>query len=125
MGNYPLKIPAAHRKSAFRSECYGMGWNHAHGIACHNVPTIGANVFIDGEGHARVDSENIRELHESICYQAESNSRCFSPWEFTAHQINSSRNPEGGWQAYDDGVNDSIAADLAEYTDDDYGLNDL
>jgi hypothetical protein len=76
-----------------------------------------------------VDAENIREVHESLCFEAESNGRSYSPFEHTAHRFNELG--DGGWfvpsskeawAAYDAGVCDAIHADLATYTDEDYGI---
>lgn len=40
----------------------------------------------------------------SVAFEGEQNSRQFSPFEFLAHDINDSRDPEGVWEAYDQGV---------------------
>ena len=80
-------------------------------------------------GRVTVDADNIREIHESLCHDAEMNARDYSPWEFTASWIN--EHGEGSddapsadelWEAYDMGVSDSIGADLSTYNDDDYGI---
>ena len=83
------------------------------------------------------DAENIREIHEALCYEAESNSRDFSPFEFTAHEFNSLDDEsedededevenkvtsEEAWEAFEEGVGDAIAEDLSTYTDEDYGI---
>jgi len=160
--NSPDTIPAEYQADALQ-DAYRRGWNHGHGIACHNVPTIGDKVFSENIGRVTVDADNIREVHADACYQAESNSRSYSPFEFTAHEFNSAdpesldvepqedgsfnvvgpeTTEESGfeteelaqayidampdsdelWQAFEAGTNDAIAADLAEYTDEDYGI---
>ncbi len=123
-------IPAQFSSNETLSNSYKMGWNHGHGIACHNVPKLGAKIFTDGMGRVTVDSENIREVHESICYEAEINSRDFSPFEFTAHELNSLDDEENeneisseeAWEAFEAGTSDAISADLATYSDEDYGI---
>ena len=45
-------------------------------------------------------------------YESEQNARDFSPFEFTAHEINTGRNPEGQWDAYDNGVEAGIKAGI-------------
>jgi hypothetical protein len=132
--NTPTTIPNEFRGEA-TADAYTRGWNHGHGIACHNVPTLGDKLWIDGMGKVVVDAENIREVHQSLCHSAEENSRCYSPFEFTAHEFNSADCDEDGnfdpdkegtaeelWEAFEAGTGDAIAADLAEYTDDDYGI---
>ena len=119
------------------SDAYASGWNHGHGISCHNVPEIGAKYRLDALGRMECDAENIREIHEALCYEAESNSRDFSPFEFTAHEFNSLDDEsededevevenkvtsEEAWEAFEEGVGDAIAADLSTYTDEDYRI---
>jgi len=132
--NAPTTIPAAFT-APHLEDAYRRGWNHGHGIACHNVPTLGDKLFSDGLGRITVDADNIREVHADCCYSAESNSRSYSPFEFTAHEFNSAETDDDGehdadkegdsdalWEAFEAGTNDAISADLAEYTDSDYGI---
>lgn len=105
-------------------EAYDLGKRHGHGFARHNVPRLGDKLWLDDMGRVTVDAENIREVHQSLCFAAESNSRSYSPFEFTAYEFNESEDSEALWQAYDSGTADAIFADLATYTDADYGLED-
>jgi hypothetical protein len=89
---------------------------------------LGETYWTDCDGKLTADADNIRDIHQSLCFEAESNARCFSPWEFIAHDINTAA-PEGDdwltevlWDSYDAGVADAIAHDLETYTDEDYGL---
>jgi len=122
-------IPDAYRDNGELADAYTRGWNHGHGIACHNVPTIGRQLFIESLGRVMVDVENIRQVHESLCFEAEQHSRQYSPFEFTAHEFN--QHGQGDeetvssdelWEAFDAGIADAIHADLANYTDEDYGI---
>jgi hypothetical protein len=135
----PSTIPHPYDKDDSLSRAYKLGWNHGHGIACHNVPTIGDRVdrCVDYVGVGRfVTAENVREYHELLCHAAADNSRDFSPFEFTAHAFN---NPaeftglaeedcegvsEELWEAFEAGTADAIGADLSEYTDEDYGTEE-
>lgn len=159
--NTPETIPAEFAAEKL-TDAYRRGWNHGHGTACHNVPRIGQKLFIDGMGRVTVDAENIREVHADITSEAADNSRCYSPFEFTAHEFNSARpdeyevhndgdtfavvqgdneietgfetselaqawidaqpDSEQLWAAFEAGTYDAIGADLAEYTDSDYGI---
>lgn len=132
--SFPETIPAEYQRADLDS-AYRRGWNHGHGIACHNVPRLGDKLFVEDMGRVTVDAENIREVHASHCCAAESNSRSYSPFEFTAHEFNSAETDENGdvdpdkegvseelWQAFEAGASDAISADLAEYTDSDYGI---
>jgi len=133
--NYPETIPAEFAADEKQADAYKRGWNHGHGFACHNVPDLGAKLFLDDMGRVTVTAENIREIHQSLCYAAESNSRSFSPFEFTAAEFNGADCDENGafdpekegtaeslWAAFDQGWQDAMAADLAEYTNADYGI---
>lgn len=104
------------------ADAYARGWNHGQGFACHNVPTIGETVWCDALGRVTVDADNVREVHQAFCYEAESNSRSYSPFEFTAHEFNESDESEALWAAFEQGTSDAIEADLATYTDENYGV---
>lgn len=119
--NYPETIPAAYATDSNLERAYRMGWNYAHGIACHNVnvPTIGDSIdrSIDWVGLGKtVTADNIAEYHELLCFAAESASRDYSPFEFVAHEFNESDDSESLWEAFESGVSDSIRADLKGYS---------
>jgi hypothetical protein len=123
--NLPQSIPSPYNNNEKTIDAYKTGWNHGHGIACHNVPVIGYSTWTDGLGSVIVDADNIREVHQSMCFEAESNSRQYSPFEFTAHEFNEDEEySEELWAAFNDGVYDSIIADLETYSDADYGIDE-
>ena len=105
-------------ETEYERKAFTSGYDHAHGIACHNVPTIGETYFLESEGHVTADADNIREVHETLCHEAEMNARQFSPWEFVAKEINSlpEFDREAAWEAYDEGVILAISHDLADQT---------
>ena len=122
-GISPNFVPTTHNRGK-RREAYLKGWRHGHGIACHNVPSIGDRIdrSVDWVGlGARVDSENLTQYHAALCYAAAETSRCqnshgsFAPLDFIAHEFNTSRNTEALWDAFEAGEVDSIAADLRGY----------
>lgn len=104
------------------ADAFQRGVRHGHGFACHNVPELGQKLWVDGMGRVTVDAENIREVHQSLCYAAEENSRQYSPFEFTAHEFNESEHHEDLWDAFQAGIDEAIATDLATYDDEDYGI---
>lgn len=122
MPNYPATIPAQYANDANLTEAYRMGWQRGHGFACYNVPRIGSFIFSDSYGRALVTADNVRDIHQAACFEAESHSRDYSPFEFTAHEFNESDDAEALWEAFDAGIADSIFADLETYTDADYGI---
>lgn len=124
--SYPKTVPHPFENDTLLRSAYRRGWNHGHGFACHNVPKLGDRLWVESLGRVTVDRDNIREVHESLCYAAESNSRQFSPFEFVAREFNSADEEIGEgvteslWEAFEAGISDSIGADLATYTDADY-----
>ena len=126
--NYPDTIPEAYASDEKLVDAYKRGWNHGHGIACHNVPELNKEYWTDGEGRLVADVDSIRDVHAQLCYAAESNSRQYSPFEFTAHEFNEAEDEAGEslsddlWEAFEAGTNDAIAADLEGYDDEDYGI---
>jgi hypothetical protein len=133
--SYPETIPSQFAAEHL-TDAYKRGWNQGHGIACHNVPTLGEKVWSDSLGKVTIDAENIREVHADNCYRAEENSRSYSPFEFTASEFNKADTTDGEfdpdkegsaeelWEAFDAGIHDAISADLSEYTDEDYGIEE-
>ena len=117
--NYPEQIPSTYAADSALERAYLMGRNHGHGIACHNVPSIGDAIdrSIDWIGLGKtVTADNIAEYHECLCFAAESGSRDYSPFEFTAHEFNESDDSESLWEAFESGVADSIRNDLKGYS---------
>ena len=105
-------------------DAFAAGYDHAHGIACHNVPRVGETVSVPHMGRVTVsDAEHAAEIHAELCFDAEMNARCYSPWEFTAAEINGlpAFEAEAAWEAYEAGVAAAIEHDLAGYGPDQYG----
>ena len=121
----PQHLDLTPEEAALYERYYHMGYYHASGIVHNNVPSIGDRIdrSVDYVGLGPVvTAENAKEYHELLCYAAEENSRQYSPFEHTAHEINSDEvlGSEYGWDAFDSGVADKIGAELTHYTDEDY-----
>ena len=121
--NYPPFIPFPWSGDDLLTDAYKRGWSHGHGVACHNKPDLG-KVYTTVDGHIRANAGNIRELHQDLTNEAADNSRQFSPFELTAKAFNDSEYAEDLWGAFEAGTYDAIVADLQEYTDEDYGIDD-
>lgn len=119
-----VKATAAKYETEAEQDAYLRGYDHGRGIAGYNVPTLGESVHTEDMGRVTVTAENIRDVHASECYAAESNSRCYSPFEFTASEFNESDESETLWAAFEAGTGDAISDDLATYTDEDYGIGE-
>ena len=62
-----------------------------------------------------LDLDKVGEDHfMGECLEAEENGRQYSPFEFTASDFNSSRNPDEVWDAYDEGLSRGIRKYIAE-----------
>jgi hypothetical protein len=61
------------------------------------------NYYIMTEDGLQPEEEAIES-----CFEAESNDRDFSPFEFTASEINHSTDPETYWEAYEKGISEAI-----------------
>lgn len=121
---HPYSIPDQYKDAPeMVRDAYDLGLNAGHGIACHNVPDLDSKVSTWSEGSVIVDADNIRDIHETLCFEGESNSRSFSPFELTAAEFNDSDDSDSLWEAYDDGVTYAIQADIASYSDEDYGID--
>ena len=106
-------------------DAYAAGYNHAQGIAHRCVPQAGKTYWTESRGYFTSETlEELQSLHATLCYEAESDARCYSPWEQIAAEINAlgEGETEIAWEAYEDGVADAIAHDLAGYDATSYGL---
>lgn len=96
-------------------DAYQLGYTNGHGLACHNVPTIGSPICpsVDwvGLGHT-VTALNIRDYHVLLSHVAEQAGRSPEIAEvFATHD-----DPDELQEAYDLGVADAIEADVAATT---------
>lgn len=69
---------------------------------------IGYEIAMDAD----FDDDMTFDEMESEAYEIEENARQFSPWEFLAHDINSSRYPDELWEEYDRGVSVGVRKGL-------------
>ncbi len=89
---------------------YDRGW---HVASWTDMPEIGQMLprDIDWQGIGSIKSVNDQiDAWEALCSEAESNSRQFSPFEFTARAINESRDPDSYWEAFDEGITAGLRA---------------
>jgi len=103
-------------------EYYSYGYRNGHGIAHHNVPRVRELMDISVGYFGLVTLDNAKDYHQALCYAAEANARDYSPFEFTAKELNGETllPADIAWYAYDSGVADAIGHDLSSYTDEDY-----
>lgn len=100
------------RKSKWYVEGYQRGLNIGSWI---DLPEIGKTYFTDSDGRITVENENDAEtVFMSQASESESNSRDYSPFEFTASAINKSRDPDKNWEDFDSGIFDGVEASWAK-----------
>ncbi len=98
------------------SEAYLSGFDRGYNCASwQDLPEIGSVVRTDSDGRVTVDEDNMWDVVQSQAYEAESNGRSFSPFEFTATEFNEDEeNSEELWEAFDQGISDGISANIQE-----------
>lgn len=97
-----------------KREAYAAGFDNGRQAALYCEPSSltdgrtrdnAPGCECDGKG-----SDICAECLTAEAFEVEHASRDFSPWEHLAHAINSGRNPDGQWEAYDAGVAAGIKA---------------
>lgn len=101
-----------------KKDIYDAGYSRGYAVG-DNIDLVPIGDYTNYDGNrdkVRVTSDNWEEIHLSFAYEAESNGRDFSPFEFTAHELNeledSGTKPYDVWEVFDDGINKGIAAAL-------------
>lgn len=90
---------------------YSRGWNCA---SWQDIPEIGSTVRTDSDGEVEIEDENNQaDVMASLASESESANRDFSPFEFTAKELNDREDSEDAWEAFDSGISDGIAANVA------------
>lgn len=90
---------------------YSRGWNVA---SWQDIPEIGTTVRTDAEGKVSIEDENDQaDVMQSLASEAEGNDRDFSPFEFTAKELNDREDYEAAWEAFDAGISDGISANIS------------
>ena len=76
-------------KNMIRQAGYDRGYGTAMLV---DWPEIGEEVLTEADGKIVVGEDNFEDVFLSICGDAESNGRQFSPFEFTARELNNLQN---------------------------------
>lgn len=93
---------------------YGRGWNCA---SWQDIPAIGSKLprHIDWEGVGPIqDAHDQADALSALAFDAESHDRDFSPFEFTAKELNDREDSEDAWEAFEQGIADGISANVAQ-----------
>ena len=95
-----------------KRQAYNNGRTHGYNVASWNdLPELGSKIDkrLDWVGLGEtVTLENVAEYFSMICHEAEDNSRQYSPFEFTASEINDCPNADSLWDEFDRGIEAGI-----------------
>ncbi len=115
-------VPQAYANDPALKDAYERGYKRGDSCASWcDMPEIGDAIprSVDWVGYRVVTDENQADVHTMYAHESESNNRQYSPFEFTAHEFNSSDDSEALWGAFqagiDDGINDNISARYAAH----------
>lgn len=99
-----------------KSEVREAGIERGKGIASWvDIPEIGDKVdrSVDWFGLGdTVTGENLFDYCVMLAMASEENDRQFSPFEFTAKELNEAEDSEELWTAFDEGISTGIAREL-------------
>jgi hypothetical protein len=107
-------IPTAYANEL--SEVYLAGFQRGYNLASwQDIPEIGSKLprHIDYQGLGTIETaQDQADAMQMLASEAESSNRDFSPFEFTAHELNEREDSEDAWEAYDSGIADGINANI-------------
>lgn len=96
-----------------RRAAYNLGKEQGARVASWvDLPELGSLIdqTTDWVGLGKtVTAKNVAEYFDLLAHASEQHSRQYSPFEFTAQELNGSRHPEDAWDAFDRGVDRGIA----------------
>lgn len=89
-----------------KKDVFEEGYNAGYGIASVNI----SNDLCDNFTQEDLD----KFISDCVDYESDGY-RQFSPFEFFAHDLNSSSDPDYFWKAYEDGVYKGVCARVKEF----------
>ncbi len=112
-------------------EVYDEGFERGYRVASWvDLPEAGAEIpkHLDWIGLDRVESvSDAEEYFLSLCSESESNDRQYSPFEFTAKDLNDLEETASFevWEAYDEGIHEGFKKSWEERSKDYYDEEDF
>lgn len=107
------------------TDIYDAGYRRGFDIASwQDLPDIGAKTdrSVDYEGIKIIkDIDDAHSYFSMLCICAEENNRSYSPFEFTAKEINDLDYSDEAWTAFDEGINAGFEANWKSRADQYYG----
>ena len=79
-----------------------------------DMPEFGKTYRTESDGDVVCEDRDLAaDIMQSLAYEAESNGREYSPFEFTAHALNEREDSEEAWEAYQEGIDAGISAEIS------------
>ena len=94
-----------------KKEIYKKGYDRGLYIgSLQNLPEIGTEIELDDFYGIIEDVIDLETVFEELCYTAETSDRDFSPFEFTAKELNDLEKIEyyEVWEEFEKGITDGI-----------------
>jgi hypothetical protein len=105
-----------------KRDIYQSGFDRGYSIADYQeIPAIGYKVPRDIDNcivETVHDNSDKEDVFYALCYSAEENNRSYSPFEFTAKDLNDLQEskPYDVWQVFDDGISSGMRKNYRERT---------
>ena len=97
-----------------KSMIYQAGYDRGQAVASWiNTPEIGVEYWTESEGRIVATRENAADVWFSCCYDAESNGRQYTPFEFTAKELNDLQEEKkyDVWDTFEAGIEAGFIAE--------------
>ena len=94
-----------------KDNAYSIGYDNGYNAG--ELCEVGSDDIRQAGCDCRTEEQQVPFCDECLtaaAFESEQNARQFSPFEFTAHDINESEDSEELWERYDEGVAAGIAA---------------
>jgi hypothetical protein len=98
---------------------YNKGYNFVESLVSKTIPVIGTVYNCENLGTVECNAKNIRQIHADLVDSEQAKLRLEPSFQKSAKKFNASKIADDFWEAFDLGVDNSIAQDLANY----YGDN--
>ncbi len=100
-----------------KKDIFDSGFQRGVNVALWcEIPDIGEEIKIDGEGIIDVTKDNLFDTCMSLCFESEANDRQYSPFEFTAKELNDieEKKPYDVWNVFETGIYKGFKQELTK-----------
>lgn len=104
-----------------KRDIYRSGYERGFAIASwQEIPEIGESIPQHMQHAIHYDTVTDKDVQADVfyalCYDTEENDRQYTPFEFTAHELNTLQDtkPYDVWTVYDDGISQGVLANYRQ-----------